>query len=224
MKITIMRDQLVAALCTAGKADVREYLNSVYIEATNEETRITSTDGITLSIQRADAKGENEVVDVVRLIVPREVVEKVKKDKMAPTVEINDTGGSWGLVDRATRTGFTPMDRRYPDVRRVVPATTSGVMAQFDPRLVANFAKAAVALEATYKGMPQVAIAHNGHPTPGNKSDAATHSALVTLGALQNYIGVIMPLNNGDPGTSSPAWAQSALEPLAVAVEEENLA
>lgn len=208
MKITIMRDQLVAALCTAGKADIRKNLNGVYLEATNLETRLSSTDGHVAALQRADAKGDNEVDSVVRMIIPRDAVERVKVSKTLPTVEINDEGGQWGLVDFLTRTPFTPLEGTFPDCHRVLPRSTSGEAAQFDPDLIAKFAKAAKVLGATYRSTALVAIGHNGRPRPGEILQTA---ALVTLGVLQDYVGVITP-KNGDAPTTPPLWALSQLE------------
>jgi DNA polymerase-3 subunit beta len=211
MKITIMRNQLVAALCTAGVADTRTYLNGIYLEATSLETRLTSTDGCVASMQRADAKGDNEVDGVIRFIIPRHAVEGVKLHKNLPTVEINDDGGSWGLVDSQTRVSFTPSDAAFPNCRRVLPANLSGEAAQFEPALVGKFAKAAKALGAMYKTLAQVAISHNGFPRAGVSRKTA---ALVTLGGRQDYVGLIGPLSDGDVPTTPPLWALSQLEPV----------
>jgi len=203
MKITIMRDQLIAALCTAGKQDIRPYLNGVYLEATNTETRITSSDGSTLALQRADAKDDNQVDGVIRMIVPRSVLEKIKNHKVLRTVEINDDGGKWGIVDFDTRTNFEPVDGRFPDFLRIVPRTTNGNAAQFQPALIANFAKAAVVLGASAKGIPNVGISHNG-----------TDAALVSLGRDAEYIGVLMPMRPNAVQTTdtAPSWALSLLD------------
>lgn len=210
MKILIMRDQLIAALCTAGKADIRPYLNGVYLEATNLETRLSSTDGHTMALQRADAKGDNQVEGVIRMIVPRSAIEKVKNHKILRTIEINDEGGKWGVVDFGTRTSFEPVEGCFPDVRRVLPAKPNGEPAQFDPALIAQFAKAAVALGAvvTKRKVAPVAITHNG---------MTTGASLVSIGIDSEYIGAIMPFRFTVPETP-PAWATAQLE-----VEEESL-
>lgn len=199
MKITIMRDQLVAALCTSAKADVRYYLNGIYLEATNTETRLTSTDGRVMALLRADAKGDNEVEGTVRMIVPFSAIEKIKKHKVYPTIEINDDGGSWGVVDINTRTSFTPIDGRFPDVRRVLPSKPSEELAQINPELIAMFAKAAVALG---KKPDVVHVIHNG--------DGA---ALVTFEGSTDYVGALSPLNPEkiSVAKSAPAWATSEL-------------
>lgn len=207
MKITIMRDQLIAALCTAATTDIRQYLNGIYVEATSMETRIVATDGTVLSIQRADAKGDNEVGSVFTMIVPRAAIDKIKKHPVLKTVEINNDGGAWGIVDGHMRTGFTPTEGYYPDYRRILPTQTSGETAQFDPALIAAFAKAAKILGATYKNLNQVVISHNGFDTPGN---IGRRTALVTLGHLTDYIGAISPLAGNATGavaTHTPAWA-----------------
>lgn len=204
MKITIMRDQLVAALCTTAKADIRYYLNGVYVEATNAETRLTSTDGHVMSTQRADAVGDNEVDGVIRIIIPTSALEGIKKHKTIHTVEVNDDGGSWGIVDYPARIGFTPVEGQFPDYRRIIPARLSGEPGQFDPRLIAQFTKAATALGATHEKIPRVLINHNGKDC-----------ALVSLGRDTEYVGVIAPLKPLPqflPSDAPPSWATTQLE------------
>jgi DNA polymerase III sliding clamp (beta) subunit (PCNA family) len=198
MKITIMRTQLLAALCTAGSKDIRQYLNGVYVEATNSETRLASSTGSALALQRADAKDENDVAGTVSMIVPRDVVRSVRKTGDSPTVTITDgpQPGEYVLADGPTKTIFKPVEGRFPDWTRAIPRGTSGETAQFNTEFMALFAKAASALGATFKGMPDVRIAHNG-----------TDGALVTLGLLQDYVGVLMPLRDQTVAKSAPSWA-----------------
>lgn len=201
MKITIMRDQLVAALCIAAKSDIRYYLNGVHVEATNTETRLTATNGHVLLTQRADAKGDNQVDGTVRMTLPRAAIEGIKKHKQLPTIEINDDGGNWGIVDGPACIAFTPVEGRFPDYRRIFPKTTDGVAVQFDPALVACFAKAAVALGATSKGRAEVHLSHNG----------ATGCALVTFGGKSDAVGVLMGMR-GQPESTPPGWVFDLLE------------
>lgn len=210
MKITIMRDQLIAALCTAGKDDIRYYLNGVFVEASNMETRLTSTNGHIVSTQRADAKDENEVDGVVQMIIPRAALEKIKNHKVLRTVELNDEGGAWGIVDFDARTEFVPVDGKYPEYRRVIPATFSGEAAQFNPNYIALFAKAAKALGAMNGDAPRLAISHNGR----------TGNALVSIGRDDEYIGVIAPCKM-EPTACRPEWAIAELaSELAESVED----
>jgi DNA polymerase III subunit beta len=212
MKVTIQRDQLMAALCTAAKSDIRYYLNGVYLEATNMETRLTSTDGHTISLQRADAKDENEVDGVLRMILPRDLCERVKKNKMLPVVWIDndDDSNEWMLTDIGTRISFKPVEGKFPDYRRIIPSQTSGEAARFNPLLIGQFVKAAVILGAGKKDYPDVRIAHNG-----------TDSALVSIGR-SDYLGVLAPLrvlDSNAPITSPHDWALAELAAPAPAEE-----
>lgn len=210
MKVTIQRDQLMAALCTAAKSDIRYYLNGVYLEASSLETRLTSTDGQVISLQRADAEGDNEVEGVLRMILPRDFCERVKKNKHLPVVWIDNDKGEWALTDCSTRISFTPIDGKFPDCRRVIPRQTSGAAARLNPSLITPFIKAALILGAGKKDQPDVRIAHNG-----------TDCALVTLGR-SDYLGVLAPLRELDsttPVTAPFAWALAELAAPADAAE-----
>lgn len=209
MKITIMRDQLIAALCTAAKGDIRFYLNGVYIEASNMETRLVSTTGALVAVQRADAKDENEVDGVLKMIIPRTAVEKIKSHKTLRTVELNDEGGKWGIVDCATRTTFDPVDGVFPDYRRAIPDKATGKAARFNPEFIAMFAKASKALGTSQKGSPVVKITPNG-------DDAA----LVSVGRDDEYFGVLMPMRDELTDTT-PVWAKADLAALAPEVAED---
>ena len=141
---------------------------------------------------------------LITLIVPRHAIDKIKKNALFSTVEINDEGGKWGVVDGFTRTGFEPINAAYPNYRRIIPAKPSGEAAQFDANLITPFAKAAKALGAIYDKVPRVLIKHNGNG-----------AALVSFGRDDEYIGVIMPLRplpQLTPPCAPPVWAIEQLE------------
>ena len=77
---------------------------------------------------------------------------------------------------------FKPLEGAYPDVRRVIPATTSGNAAQFDPELLMRFAKTAKALGGK---SGYVMVDHNGND-----------SATVRIPGRADFIGVVMPLRS----------------------------
>ena len=195
-----MRDQLIAALCTAPKADVRQYLVSVLVEATNLETRLISSAGSVMSVQRADAKGDNDVEGAVKVLLPLALLERVKKNRLSDHVEIIRIGDDWHMRDDAAQISFKPMEDRYPDYRRILPAKLSGDAARFDPALLQVFVKAA----AVFGLKP-----HEVQLSPDGEK-----GMLVSIGRDTEYIGVLMPLREKTLPvklTAAPSWARAEL-------------
>lgn len=201
MLITIQRKQILAALCTAGKGDVRYYINGVCVDATTQETRLTSTDGVVVAMQRAPAKGGNQVDGVVRINVPREALENIKAHKSLTTIALCNDSGDWFVIDGAMRTGFVPVVGNFPNMLRVMPAKPSRVLAQFDPEQLIKFAKAARVLGISGKGPAMVSITHNGNDT-----------ALVSLGCDEEYIAAVMPMNK------KKGWVSPASPPIWISI------
>ena len=189
----------MAALCTCASTDLRYYLNGVYVEATSTETRLTSTDGRILSTQRFTS--DNLVDGVVRILVPFNVLNKIKKHKTVPMVEMGNEHGGWEIIDQDIRIGFTPTDGYFPDILKVIPKILNGEPGQFDPRLFANFAKAAIILGALNKKIPAVFVSHNGKG-----------AAVISLGEEIEYLGIIMPLAKTYPLSAPPSWAIKKLQ------------
>ena len=82
---------------------------------------------------------------------------------------------------------------KYPNWRSLVPAgEPSGVAAQFDPVIVAQFGKVAKLLGKTPYA---VGIAHNGKE----------HAARVNIDSRPSFLGVIMPMRCDVPD-SLPDW------------------
>lgn len=196
-----MRDQLLAALYTAATQDVRYYLNCVCVDATSVETRLYTTDGIVLAAQRADAKGDNEIDGLVRVLVPVSALAGVKKNRLSDHVTVACLDGVWSIIDDAVTIAFTPTEGSFPDITRVIPRRCSGERADFDQTFVARFVKAAAALGV--KGIDAVKISTSG-----------ASSALVEIAGRADYVGVIMPLRAAvypAPCDTPPAWALSLL-------------
>jgi hypothetical protein len=111
----------------------------------------------------------------------------------APSANVTLTG--------ATTASGTTVDGRFPDWRRVVPASADGIPAQFSPEYVGSFGKVGELLGGKSKSISAV-IHHNGNG-----------AALVTFPGSA-AVGVIMPMRVGSeagpvahPGL--PAWAMA---------------
>ena len=88
MKITIDRNALKAVSRFAAVKDIRYYLQGVLIESNPLQTRLCATDGHTLAVHRADAKGDNEgswtgilPLDTVNTLLKMKVVLKNLKNE-----------------------------------------------------------------------------------------------------------------------------------------------
>lgn len=137
---------LKAALLHAAKNDIRYYLNGICIEAHEKETRVIATDGHRAAVVRVSAENV-DVTPRTRFIIPRATVESMKVSKAALKHPIaiegpNDSGeyratGGFGVAI------FQAVEGVFPDYRRVIPETTSGKLAQYNPAYLADMAKAA---------------------------------------------------------------------------------
>ena len=80
MKTTIFvsRKQLIASSFTMSDKDIRTYLNGVLVEATKTETRLVSTDGSVMSIQKYIADNEG-IENLICIIIPNDIVLRIKK-------------------------------------------------------------------------------------------------------------------------------------------------
>lgn len=148
MKITIDRNALRAVSRFAAVKDIRYYLQGVNIESTPLQTRLCATDGHTLAVHRAEAKGDNEgswtgilPLDAVNtLLKMKSVLRHLKNEPIAVTV--SDTGEircDWNGQSIITRA----VDGKFPDYRRVIPSTLDGQPAWINPDYLTRIVDAA---------------------------------------------------------------------------------
>lgn len=190
--IQIEARHLAAAIHSAGKHDLRYYLNAVYIEATETETRTTATEGHVCITLRSVHNAPNVLGDapLVTVLLPRDVVERViKSTRGKGAVTLSRDVSGWKLVDAFTSHSFFPVDGKFPDYRSIFPRTTSGEIAQYDPELLMRFKKAAKALGVKWV----VNIEHNG-----------SAAARITLNATSEFCGVVMPVRIAEKARSAP--------------------
>ena len=150
MKITIEHNIIKALLTCAAKVDVRYYLIGVCVDArANGDVVLVATDGHRM-LAYPVAADNIEALAPGEYIIPREALEAVKPAKAgrvtlpihidittAPDTrhpedaEVIIKGKTSITVTGATSTVTAPIDGQYPTWRRIVPASTSGEIAQF---------------------------------------------------------------------------------------------
>lgn len=105
----IKTEHLKAALLAAGKKDIRYYLNGVRINAKH----IVATDGVRMNVIAHGGEWPHDDVTI-----PRETVEMAIKLKLK-TLDV--TPEAIGPI------AFKPLDGKFPDYTRVMPALSLGV-------------------------------------------------------------------------------------------------
>jgi len=218
MILTINHDTIKALLLIAPKSDIRYYLQGVCVDVRGDTVTLVATDGHRLLAVPVAADDIQSALEGTH-ILPREVLDAVKPAKygknaapititlVQPATYQDEQGRTCKPSIEVTVTGQTTattklIDGRFPDWRRVVPATASGVPAQFQPEYLGDWGRVAALLGAKGKGVTAV-IHHNGDS-----------GALVTF-PTSEAIGVVMPCRVGannetvqHPGL--PAWARQA--------------
>ena len=195
MKITIAHDTIKALLLIAPKSDIRYYLNGVCVDVRNGAATLVATDGHRLLAVPVAADNVEGASDG-QYIIPRDVLDAVKPVKLARNtlpiaIEIVDTRST---ITGATTATSPTVDGRFPDWRRVTPASASNEPAQYQPEYLASFGK----IGELFGGKNVKCVVHyNG-----------TGAALVTF-PCSEAVGVVMPLRvDSDKHPGLPTWAR----------------
>ena len=148
MKITIDRNALKAVSRFAAVKDIRYYLVGVQVESNPLETRLCATDGHTLAVHRADAKGDNEgswtgilpLDAVTTLLKMKPAIKSLKDEPIHLTIaESGEIRADWNGQSIITRA----VDGKFPDYRRVIPASLDGAPAWINPDYLTRIVDAA---------------------------------------------------------------------------------
>ena len=179
-----------AALC-ASSEETRYYLKGVFVELSDCGLLAVATDGHRLLVARPEynAAGPNE--PRFGIIIPLEVIARLKLVKHAFMGDLVCEAGAWRLEYDGLSIGFKPVDGTFPDWRRVVPKETNGETSQFNAAYLVAFAKASKIMG----GDTRPAVAYNGEGP-----------ALVTLQADIEAFGVLMPYRASIVATTPPGW------------------
>ena len=170
MQVNILRKHLAAAAVFAAESDVRYYLNYVLVEVASTEIRIVATNGATAGVCRSLSEQER-MPDVAIPVASVKLALANKSEVLA----LEEKSGEWYIGG----VRFAPLDRQYPDYRRIIPKGYSNEPAQYDVTLLQQFLKAGKALGV--KSQP--ILRHNGDS-----------GAQVQFYGRDDFVGVIMPL------------------------------
>ena len=219
MILTVEHSTIKALLTFAASKDVRYYLLGICVDvraatdARPADVTLVATDGVIMLAHPVPLEDVEGVIEPGQYIIHRDALESITPMKAgrtalpikltirtpAPTVDADGrTVAARPEVEitGATTLRTTPIDGRYPDWRRVLPRTASGVPAPLDGRLIARIAKAYDYMNDTPKYF-QLTIHHNG----------PTGASLIT-GWRGDGLGVIMPMRDPDTFPETlPVWS-----------------
>jgi DNA polymerase-3 subunit beta len=197
MQFSVTADTLKALTLIAAKDDRRYYLNGVCIDVAvtgATEAVAVATDGhmlIAVPLQL----DPDVTAAAGQYIIPRELIDGLKARKGAFATVKLDARSVTINVGGANITAPL-IDGQFPDWRRVVPRTVTGLASQIDADYLHAMKKAHKLLGGSYSPT----IAHNGAET----GDGGAARVLLAAGA----IGVIMPLRADKPVLDTPAWLE----------------
>lgn len=204
---------LRAAMLFAAKQDVRYYLNGLHIILDGTGSgQIQATDGHRAIVIRL----KDVPAVVMSAIIPVDLVETLLKAKgckkatyaflYIPANEKGDRDAPFTLreplLSGAGVSGAT-IDGAFPDMRKVVPKATSGVLAQYNWQYLADCQDAAEILTGSksFKAGEGAPIAYNGDG-PG----------LVYLS--EDAFALVMPCRKGEAPTTPPEWYAPVAAPV----------
>jgi DNA polymerase III subunit beta len=191
MKFTIPKNTLKAALLMAAKNDVRYYLNGVCFQPHGDDVIMIATTGHSLLAHKLNTAVEDGRLDR-EFIIPRDTIESVLKTcGRSDSIEVELTNGSVTLRVNQFVITATIIDGKFPDWRKITPASCSGDASQIDPFLLAEVRKSGELIigKSWWPG-----VNYNG-----NKCNIVTYD--------ENTLFLVMPYR-ADPGVYvAPAWA-----------------
>ena len=198
MQFTIKTNELKALLLCAAKNDIRYYLNGVHFESTPHGIIAASTDGLRLLCINLP----NEQAEGIKALIPRALIEAAVKTK-AQVIDISIDGANVTLSSMGQNVSGSITDGVFPDFRRVIPNTVSGIQGnEFNNEYLVDFDK--------------IGKLVNGGKASVLQNDVGM-SALVRFGN-ENVIGVIMPFKHELPASlTRPAWLDLPAAPMQAA-------
>jgi DNA polymerase III sliding clamp (beta) subunit (PCNA family) len=200
--LTILSHILPAmAILAADKKDLRERIRGVYMEVSAKELRFTATNGAVMGVCRIEQDNPG-ITETIKCIIPAELIAGIKGHDTL-TLEIGEPSDEHRLQRELTISQGGPkqtmqsVPKAYPDYRRIIPVTTSGEPAQFDPDLLIQLKKFGKAINNSKSGY--FALAYNGE------------AAAIAEFHLGNLLVVIMPLRKDErtyADSEPPAWSR----------------
>lgn len=185
MKITIKTNVLEAALLSAGKKDIRDYLVGVRVEASGNHYRAIGCDGHRLTVIDDMSKPEetDEPAQGASVTIPRETIEVVLKiAKPYGVAELVQEGDKWSIAG----VQFTPVEGNYPDYCRVLSGDFANTPVKYwvNTKYLLDAEKQLKLLTGVKS--PTMAITYDVQ-----QGKALIHS-MVNDGYKSNYVSVVM--------------------------------
>jgi len=194
---TINLRVLGAAVAFASKDEARYYLNGVCLEIDARSVTYIATDGHRL-IAYHDEKQDPEAPDnllIGTFIIPTAHCKphKLEKDDVGEAKIFGS--GRLTIAHDFCDVTFLPIDGSFPDWRKTVPREkVSGLIGQFNLKLLASFDKFAAAVD-----LPMPFVAHNGLEAP----------AVIWFPGRPEVLGVAMPFKiTNEIARDVPEWAR----------------
>lgn len=175
----------------AANGEIRYYLKGVQVIADEKRGKFyTATNGHVLGVYHEPWR-DGETPCSAEFIIPGDVVKAIKPRKRLDQAVLERVGEQWkfSALDGADLQ-FTPIDGKYPDVRRVIPTKPSGELAHFNYDYLADFNRV---------GRDGWGMKYSVSVFPNGLS-----AALVKNGCA-DFVGAIMPLRVADDETL-PDW------------------
>jgi DNA polymerase-3 subunit beta len=203
---------LKSANVAASIEQTRYYLMGVQLTVVGSNVLYVATNGAALIALRQDLDASSECIwPASGVIIPSSLIAQIKQTPTSKRCgDVAEITFINGIISIAVMGGATYSDKAidgsFPEWRRVVPSTVNGETAQFDPALLASFAKARKAICGGSSKF--ITVGHNGGGP-----------ALVSFcDDANDGFGVIMPVR-GDAPTAAPSWISFAPAPMAQAAE-----
>jgi len=144
LKVTLSIRALRAVLVAVGTEETRYYLNGINLEFTPDGVIMAATDGHRMIVLRQPYGEHAATAAHASVIVPRDLVAKLKVNKRdgdaMTTLTIGDDG-RLTFEHAGESFGGARIDGTFPDYRRIVPQDLDGKPAQYNPQYLADFAK-----------------------------------------------------------------------------------
>lgn len=203
---------IIAAMAKhiAPTKDVRYYLRSVCLECTPRGWLAVASDGHTITVAPLTNPDSDAAPHGMQIIIPRDAALGLAKCKGEAVLSFELTEGPRTLrygastVELIDPQNGNPAGWRFPDWRHVVPHSTSGEVAQFNPDLVSQIYAVARAMRGKSSAYTIATINHNG-----------TGAGTITFPYVDLF-AVIMPWRTDEPAPR-PVWVLDDAGPAAVA-------
>jgi DNA polymerase III sliding clamp (beta) subunit (PCNA family) len=197
MKFTLKRKELKALARFASKQDIRFYLMGVCVTQDCRGTIIEATNGHMLGRLRLNSEPHETPK---RVIIKLSDIDQLKGTKKTADDWLHFTvdGVKIDVIGPDASMTLTALEGTFPDTDRVTPKILrdeDAKPASFNPEYLLAFMQAAEDLTGK-KQTPRVF--HQGN-----------NAALVALPAVDEFVGVIMPMREDSYGGTLPQWFQA---------------